>query len=263
MSAAGAQAAADRRPELELSAGTLLIGDLHLDVELDGAARGFADWLGGLPDPPRLIVLGDLFEYWVGDAQARTPGGRAVLEALRARVGAGCAIDVIPGNRDFLLGPRFEQATGARVRSQGLIGVLPGGSRALIVHGDELCTLDVGYQRLRRVLRSRALTWLAPRLPLAISQGLARRLRRASRTALETKPRAEAQQQPDAVRDLCAETRCGVLICGHAHEWRDEQLDGGPRWLVVDAFGAGRDLLQVGGQGEIRGSASRDLPPSP
>lgn len=248
----------DGRPQLTLEAGTHLIGDLHLDVEVDGAAERFLAFAAAC-DAPRLVILGDLFEYWVGDAQAATPGGRAVLVALRRLVDAGCPVDVIPGNRDFLLGARFEEASGARVRPRGFVGALPGGGRALVVHGDELCTLDRGYQRLRRVLRAAPLRWAAPRLPLVVSQAIARRLRRASRSALATKPPLEAEQQPDAVRSLAAAAGCDVLVCGHAHRWRDEQLAGGPRWLVLDAFGDGRDLLTVGRGGELDGRSSDEV----
>ena len=61
------------------------------------------------------MILGDLFEYWIGTEQARTRGGGEVLETLAERVRAGTAIDVIPGNRDFLLDASFEAASGCRV----------------------------------------------------------------------------------------------------------------------------------------------------
>ena len=52
------------------------------------------------------------------------------------------------GNRDFLLGERFEQATGARLLPEQHVVTL-GGARTLLLHGDELCTADIEYQRYR------------------------------------------------------------------------------------------------------------------
>lgn len=256
----GPSAADGGRPEVAFEPGVLAIGDLHLDVEIAPAVAQFLGWLERV-DAPRLVILGDLFEYWVGDAQARTAGGQAVLAGLRRLVDSGCAVDLIPGNRDFLVGERFEAATGARIRPHGLVAQLPGSGRALLIHGDELCTLDRNYLRLRAVLRSPAVRWAAPRLPLALSRAIAGRLRKASQSALEYKPRAEAEQQADAAVALARAAGCDTLVCGHAHRWRDERLPGGPRWLVVDAFGEGRDLLEFGAGGAVQGLSSRDPRP--
>jgi UDP-2,3-diacylglucosamine hydrolase len=244
------------RPErIALEPGALAIADLHLDLEDARRTSDFSAWLDALPAAPRLIVLGDLFEFWVGPAHARLPGARAVLAALARAVERGTAVDLVPGNRDFLLDARFERACGARVRAAGLLAEWSPGDararRALFVHGDELCTLDHGYQRLKRVLRSAPTRALASGLPLAVGRALGRRLRRASQLALEHKPSAQAAQQPAAVAQLCARHGAEWLVCGHAHAWRDERLGGGERWIVLDAFGGPRDALRLDAAGEL------------
>jgi UDP-2,3-diacylglucosamine pyrophosphatase LpxH len=93
------------------------------------------------------------------------------------------------------------------------------------------------------VVRSRPLTWLAPRLPLAVGAAIARRLRRASVSAVAKKPDAEKSIQVDAVEALARETRADLVVCGHVHAFRDERLAGGARWIVLDAFGGARDAL--------------------
>lgn len=244
------------RPErIALEPGALAVADLHLDLEDERRCADFAAWLDALPAAPRLIVLGDLFEFWVGPAHARLAGARAVLEALARAVRRGTAIDLVPGNRDFLLDARFERACGARVRPACLLAEWSaaggGAQRALFVHGDELCTLDHGYQRLKRVLRSAPTRALAAGLPLSVGRALGRRLRRASQRALERKPSAQAQQQVAAAEQLCAEHGAHVLVCGHAHHWRDERLGGGARWIVLDAFGGARDALRLSAAGAL------------
>jgi UDP-2,3-diacylglucosamine hydrolase len=242
--------------EVDLPPGTRVVGDLHLDVEQPKAVALFCAWLGSLSDCPRLVILGDLFEYWIGMAQAESEGGLLVLEAMRGRVAAGTEIDVIPGNRDFLLDGRFEARSGAKVRHEGFLGRLPGGERVLFLHGDELCIHDHSYQRLRRVLRSGPLLWLAPHLPTGLARGLARRLRRASKSAVAAKPGPQKQQMPEAAVEQLGRRKAQILVVGHAHRFRDEDLGSAGRWLVVDGFGGPRDQLRVGADGDLLAESS-------
>ncbi len=243
---------------IPIEPGTLVIADLHLDVSTQPGTRGFEAWLDRLHDVPRLVILGDLFDVWVGPAQARLPGAPAVLDALRALVTRGTAVELVPGNRDFLLERSFEARTGARIQREGFVGEQRS-ARTLFVHGDTLCTRDVGYQRLRRVLRSGPVQWIAPRVPLAIGTRVARRLRRASVRAVAAKLPDEKSIQRDAVVAAARAARCTALVCGHAHEFRDERLEGGLRWIVLDAFGGARDVLRVEPDGRFEPRSSVSL----
>lgn len=249
----------ERRGEVAFAPGTLLIGDLHLDLDQVVQARAFVEWLEALPDVPRLVILGDFFEYWFGKAQARSAGGELVCRALSERAERGAELDLVPGNRDFLLDGDFEARSGVRLHPNGFRAFLPGGTTALVIHGDELCTLDRDYLALRRVLRSGAVRTSSRWLPAWAGRAVARRLRRASRAALEVKLEAEAEQQPDAVRSLAAAEGAEVLICGHAHRFRDSRLEAGPRWLVLDAWGGERDVLCVTADGDFQARSSRDV----
>ncbi|MGH8311570.1 MAG: UDP-2,3-diacylglucosamine diphosphatase, partial [Steroidobacteraceae bacterium] len=86
-------------PEIPLAPGTIAIADLHLDVGDAELVRGFVRWLTVLERPPRLVILGDLFDVWVGRAQERMPGAPLVLDALKALRERGCEIAIVPGNR--------------------------------------------------------------------------------------------------------------------------------------------------------------------
>lgn len=244
--------------EVRLEPGTVVIGDLHLDVSPHGGDhRAFSSWLETLAGVPRLVILGDLFDAWVGPAHARLPAAHAVCSALRARVDAGCAVEVLHGNRDFLLDESFERDTGARVHPHGFVAVLAGGRRVLFVHGDELCTLDHSYQRLKRVVRSGGVRWLAPRLPDALALWTAKRLRSRSQSAVAAKPAAEKEQQETEVERLIRLHACEGLVCGHAHRFRAAPIASGHGWWVLDAFGEGQDVLTVSGPGDLIPSCSR------
>jgi UDP-2,3-diacylglucosamine hydrolase len=242
---------------MDLSAGALVISDLHLDAASDEHAK-FLQFLRVSSDRPSILILGDLFDAWVGPAHARLPGAKLVVEALRRASDAGVQLALVPGNRDFLLDDAFTRASGVKLFERGLVAALPSGERVLFIHGDELCTLDRGYQRLKSVVRSKPARWLAPRLPDALALGVARRLRKASTSAVQAKPAETKRQQASEVRALASSAGAGVVVCGHAHEFRDERLSGGPRWIVLDAFGGQRDVIEVGADGglEPRSSAS-------
>ncbi|MBL8863357.1 MAG: UDP-2,3-diacylglucosamine diphosphatase [Planctomycetes bacterium] len=233
-------------PEIETASPLVVVADLHLDVADERGGTDFARWLSGLQGVGTLAILGDLFDAWVGPAQEQMPGAPAVLDALLALARRGTPVLVVHGNRDFLLDRSFEARSGARVLRDGFTTRLADGSRAAFVHGDTLCTLDTAYQRLRRVARSRPVAWIAPRLPLAVGAAIARRLRRASVSAVARKPSEEKSVQRAAAQTLVREAAVALLVCGHVHEFRDEELPGGARWIVLDAFGGARDALLLG-----------------
>ena len=240
--------------EHALPEGSLIIADLHLDPAGDERVEGFCTWLRSLSGIPALLVLGDLFDVWVGPVQARLAGSGSVVRELAAFTSRGGWLGIVPGNRDFLLDASFEHATGAELFPGGLTGRLgsDAGPRALLLHGDELCTLDLAYQRMKRVLRSGPLTWVAKRLPLPVARFAAGRLRRVSQRAVPQKPIAEKSMQESACFSFASEANVDTLICGHAHLFRDERIPGGPRWIVLDAYGGARDCLRVGPDGDLR-----------
>jgi len=238
-------------PEVALPEGTRVIADLHLDPGHAAGWSAFEGWLADLRAPV-LVVLGDLFEYWTGPAQARLPEFAALLARLAERARAGTALHFLHGNRDFLLDARFAAAVAGQVHPPGLLGRLPGGERVLFLHGDELATRDRSYQRLRAVLRSRAVRGLARLAPAPLAAVAARRLRARSRRAVAAKSPAYVELQADEADAWARAQRAEHVVCGHAHAFRDERLPGGARWLVLDAFGHGlRDSLRVAADGAL------------
>jgi UDP-2,3-diacylglucosamine hydrolase len=231
-------------PELLLTERTVAVADLHLDPYDERSCASFGAWARAL-EARRLMVLGDLFDTWVGPAHEGAPGAQKVIEAFRGLTAVGREVLLLQGNRDFLLGASFERASGARVFADGLVGVSEGGERALFLHGDELCTRDRAYQRLRRVTHSRVVQRLGPRVPLFLSRRVARRLRRVSQQAVAAKPSEQKAIQAGAAEAYVRAHGCRSLVCGHVHEARDVELPGGARWLILDAFGGQRDAAWI------------------
>lgn len=228
---------------IDSAGGVLVVGDLHLDLSDPLGADGFARWCGGLSDARKLVVLGDLVDAWVGPAHARLPAARTMLAAFEALAARGVEAHLVHGNRDFLLDAACGARHGLRVHEEEVL-VACGAGRVLLVHGDRECVRDRGYQRLRRVLRSPPVRGVARVLPLWAALPVARRLRRASRAAVAQKLPEEKSIQREAVAARAAAAGAQALVCGHAHEHRDEQA-GAARWVVLDAFGGVRDMVRL------------------
>jgi UDP-2,3-diacylglucosamine hydrolase len=218
-----------------LPAGSLVIADLHLDVDRPAEHALFLRFLKAAEDAPALVILGDLFEYWLGPSHV--PNARPLLEALRAFPGD---VWLIPGNRDVLVGSEVA-AFGVQLAMDGLRVQGPTGSAdLLLLHGDELCVKDRSYQRLRRILRRRSLRAVLRGLPAPVARRLARRLRNTSKSAVSAKaPLTVRQDRAEAARRL-TQTGAHTLVVGHAHAFVDEtiELDAATpgRFCVLDAF---------------------------
>lgn len=86
-----------REEPLELGAGSLVLADLHLHPDKEPRLRAFLDWVGSLIAVPHLVILGDLFDVWVGPAQARQSASAEVLAALAGLSARGTQIEIVPG----------------------------------------------------------------------------------------------------------------------------------------------------------------------
>ena len=96
-----------------------------------------------------LYILGDLFEYWIGDDSKQHEN---IIRAIKALTGRHIKVFLMHGNRDFLIGPVFEKKTGALLlKDLTLIEIY--GRKILLSHGDSLCTDDTEYQSFKNKVR--------------------------------------------------------------------------------------------------------------
>jgi UDP-2,3-diacylglucosamine hydrolase len=194
------------------------IADLHLTAQRPEAIALFQDFLGharGKLD--HLYILGDLFEYWVGDDGADEAEFAPVVAALRAATGAGLAISVLHGNRDFLLGERFVALSGCHLLCDPHELTLFG-TRTLISHGDALCTDDREYQALRQQFRDPRWQQQVLTRPLAERIAMARALRQESGRATPAKDAALLDVNSGAAGAWLDQHGLRRLIHGHTHK---------------------------------------------
>lgn len=213
---------------------TLFIADLHLCTEEPAITAGFLRFLAGeARQADALYILGDLFEAWIGDDDPN-PLHHEIAAAIKSVVDSGVPCFFIHGNRDFLLGKRFARESGMTLLPQEKVPDLYG-RRVLIMHGDTLCTDDVGYQAFRAKVHKPWLQTLFLALPLFIRSRIAAKMRAGSKSANSSKSLEIMDVNPQAVVAEMEKHQVQWLVHGHTHRPAVHELtiNGSPAFRVV------------------------------
>jgi UDP-2,3-diacylglucosamine hydrolase len=225
----------------------LFISDLHLCDSRPHITQAFKSFLEKTAAKAQaLYILGDLFEYWAGDDSIDTGAHRASIHALHKLVSSGIPVFLMHGNRDFLLGEGFENATGIKILPDPSLITLYG-KPVLLSHGDALCTDDVAYQKFRSEVRSPAWKTAFLSKPLSDRVAYIEQLRAQSEQAKSSKSMQIMDVNQTAVDNLLREFSCPPLfIHGHTHRPNTHlhKLDGKTceRWVLGDWYEQGSYL---------------------
>ncbi len=215
---------------------TLFISDLHLCAQRPAITRLFLDFLRrDAKDAEALYILGDLFEYWIGDEAVSRDEYRSIIDGLRTASSSGTPVFVMPGNRDFLMGPEFERQTGCQLLKDPTIVKLYD-TQVLLMHGDSLCTDDREYQAFREVVRSES--WMRSYLAKSLDErdALFREYREMSKLATAQKRPEIMDVNQQAVEAVMREHQVHDLIHGHTHR-------PGQHFFDLDGMRARRTVL--------------------
>lgn len=215
---------------------TLIIADLHLARAEPHTLALLDTFLERARDAEAIYLLGDLFDYWIGDDQPLDP---AIAERLERFASLSAPVYFQPGNRDFLVGSELLARLGAKLLPDQFV-LEQGGRRWLLTHGDELCIDDAAYQAMRAQLRDPAFVrdFLARSLEERIA--IAEDLRNKSKTASSSKPEDIMDVNATAVAEILERTATDGLIHGHTHRPAIHRLDDGkPRVVTGDWDEAG------------------------
>ena len=221
---------------------TLFISDLHLDPSRPAIVAQLERFLAEVvPGADALYILGDLFEYWVGDDGLALPFPRRIAQRLKA-ASAHAPIHFMHGNRDFLAAERFARETGAALIDDPTIADLYG-TRAVLLHGDTLCTDDVRYQAFRKQVRDPAWQQATLALPIEERLVLANRMRTQSEGSKQATQMEIMDVAPEAVARAFERCGCALMIHGHTHRpGRHVHHVGGRecvRWVLPDWYESG------------------------
>lgn len=202
----------------------LLISDLHLQPTRPDISSGLYRLLQNFPtDCRQLYILGDLFEYWIGD-DAPLPSSDQLAESLKKLHQRGVEIFFQAGNRDFLVGQAWLSAAGAKPLPEAYKLRFPDGTYTLLMHGDQLCTDDLEYQAFRQTVRDPS--WQSMFLSKSIEEriAIAENLRNESQMRGAEKSLVIMDVNQQAVEQVMSNAHVTRLIHGHTHRPGRHQL---------------------------------------
>jgi UDP-2,3-diacylglucosamine hydrolase len=248
-----------------------LASDIHLGENNPATTQTFFQFLDqASTQAGALLLLGDVFDVWIGDDWAVNPPpwlGDA-LDRLRA-VAERRPLWLGRGNRDFLMGQALASRIGANLLPEQVI-IDVNGTKALLAHGDEFCIDDVGYQRFRSIVHNPGVQRFFLSLPLSWRKRIAQGARLKSQQTQKKLSRDEVQASPEAMVQSLRNHRIKTIIHGHTHQpghdhfeidrysferwvlpdWESDHLAQGqpPRggWIVLEE--AGISLYALNGQ---------------
>jgi UDP-2,3-diacylglucosamine hydrolase len=234
---------------------TLFLSDLHLSPDRPATAAAFEAFCAGPARKAAVVyVLGDLYDWWIGDDQLDDPFAARIAAALRGVTVAGVPVHVMQGNRDFLYGARFERDTGTALLPEQLV-VDVNGVPTVLLHGDELCTSDLDYQRYRARMRTPETRRRLLAMPAFVRRWIARSLRRKSRDQAVQKPESILDVAEDAVVAAFRAHGVGRMIHGHTHRPATHHVDVDGRHceriVLADWHDRGH-WLEAGAEGLVR-----------
>ncbi len=191
------------------------ISDLHLDKTRPEVNQYFIKYLMNLSDDVTdLYILGDLFEYWVGDDDPMD--GLDDVRSSISSLGDKINIWYMHGNRDFLISKKICDILKMNLLSDPSIVELDG-IKVLLVHGDTLCTDDKAYQNFRSIVRSEQ--WQNEMLSKTLDERLliADGLRKKSMEANEEKDEEIMDVNIKTVEEIIRKYSPNIIIHGHTH----------------------------------------------
>ncbi len=223
-------------------ANPVFIADLHLAPEHPKTLMQFFRFMKTqVPYYSELVILGDLFDYWLGDDAIDTAA--PVVKALAYASSIGKRVLIAQGNRDVMLGRDFAAACGATLIAPEVTAECMG-KKFLLSHGDEWCTKDTEYQKFRAMTRDPDWQLAALALPIEKRIELAKSARAKSIEAKKTASSVMMDVVDVDVYKAAKAAGADIVVHGHTHRPASHELAEIERWVIPDwdlDAGSGKD----------------------
>lgn len=198
----------------------LISSDSHLGAVDTEREAAFVAWLEhAATRASRVVLNGDIFDFWFEYRHAIPRGHTRVLGALARIVDAGVPVLLMGGNHDWWGGSYLREEVGLELHHEPIVLDLVG-HRTFLAHGDGLGRGDLGYRILRLVLRGRLTRWLFRWLHPDLGAGVAWLI---SQTASHGEGPSHAEDKRArclrewAVTKLSEDPSLDLVVLGHSH----------------------------------------------
>lgn len=231
------------------------ISDLHLAPEHPRTVQAWARYLART-SADAVVMLGDVFEAWVGDDSRDQAFERGLVDAIKAAT-LQRTVAFMAGNRDFLVGPALVEAAGL-LRLADPTCLEAWGHRWVLVHGDAQCLDDQRYQAFRAQVRSPSWQQAFLARPLAERIEIARAMRRESMRQQQAATESVGDLDAEACRILLRRAGASVLLHGHTHRPAMHDLGAGlsrqvlSDWDLDDVDNPRAEVLRLSDDGSLR-----------
>jgi UDP-2,3-diacylglucosamine hydrolase len=231
-----------------------ITSDVHLGAVPPATERAFLAFLEHVgAEGSRLIIPGDLFDFWFEYGDIIHGRHFRTLSALAELVDAGIEVILTGGNHDAWGGRFLEEHVGVAFHA-GMARTEIAGRAALLAHGDGVGRGDLRYRALKAVIRSRPVVWgfraLHPELGLRIARGV-------------SKTEARSDEDPGVVGRagfieawasdvLRSDPSLGWVVCGHVHLPAVTEVEPGRYYLNAGDWLSHWSYVTVNGAGEPR-----------
>jgi UDP-2,3-diacylglucosamine hydrolase len=208
------------------------ISDIHYLEQENESDATFLNFLEKL-DTDYLFLLGDMFDFWLGNKHDCIPAYRKFISVLMACRKRGIRIVALRGNRDFLAQDFFKDRIGA-VTARDAVVLTSGDKRVLLTHGDTVCTWDIRYAAWRRICCSDIFSGVTKILPFSFGRLVAKLARAGSRLEGRFKPLCSIELFHHALGAVYREG-IDVVAAGHIHNpgERTSKLNGAEKKLFI------------------------------
>ena len=166
-------------------------------------------------DCERLVIVGDLFDYWFEYSTVIPKNYFRILTALSDFRERGIIIDYVMGNHDFGHQDFFEKELNIPIHHNDITLIL-NGKKFYIAHGDGKAYNDTGYLILRAILRNKIsqklFRWIHPDVGIWLASGSSH----ASRIYTDEKDYSKRDGLQDFAEKKITEGY-DYVIMGHRH----------------------------------------------
>lgn len=197
------------------------VSDLHLKTEDSQKALLFINFLEKLPnDTSHLILLGDIFDLWVGDHDYFKKKFPKLIQAIQNLIVRKIEIHYFEGNHDLHLKKFWEHELGVVVHNNHKVFEWPS-ITVRAEHGDLMNPDDTGYLFLRRFLRTKPMEFISYHLPGSAVGFIGDRSSRMSRIYTDRLNQKYKETVQSLTRNyaqkIYKETPFDLFVSGHTH----------------------------------------------